>query len=146
MSLVWTRLKGREAPLEAPARPGSCVRRQRFTASLAASFNHSAWAGLGVGGGGGCSQEDWNIMTCEPIKQLIRNSSDADDDEGEAGENFIKSLSPAQPPTPTQTPSIKKKEKKLSNLKRSKGRGREVSLHFWVFTDRQAVFLPTTLV
>lgn len=25
-----------------------------------------------------------NIMTCEPIKQLIRNGNEADDDEGEA--------------------------------------------------------------
>lgn len=41
-------------------------------------------------------------MTCEPIKQLIRNSSDADDDEGEVGENFIKTLSSSQPPPQPQ--------------------------------------------
>lgn len=65
----------------------------------------------GGGGGGGALPGRLNIMTCEPIKQLIRNSSDADDDEGEAGENFIKTACPTQPLTPTQTPSIKKKKK-----------------------------------
>lgn len=35
-----------------------------------------------------------NIMTCEPIKQLIRNSNEADDDEGDAGENFIAIINP----------------------------------------------------
>lgn len=35
-----------------------------------------------------------NIMTCEPIKQLIRNGNDADDDEGDAGANFIAIINP----------------------------------------------------
>jgi len=28
-------------------------------------------------------------MTCEPIKQLIRYGNEADDDEGDASENFV---------------------------------------------------------
>lgn len=55
-------------------------------------------------------------MACEPIKQLIRNSSDADDDEGEVGENFIKTLSPPSSPPQPQKPSFK------SNYSRSKGK------------------------
>lgn len=35
-----------------------------------------------------------NIMTCEPIKQLIRNGNEADDDEGDAGANFIAIINP----------------------------------------------------
>lgn len=33
-------------------------------------------------------------MTCEPIKQLIKNSNEADDDEGDAGENFVAIINP----------------------------------------------------
>ena len=70
--------------------------------------------GVTVAGGGDGSGWGWgvlpgrlSIMTCEPIKQLIRNSSDADDDEGEARKNFIKALRPATP-TP-HTPAMKKR-------------------------------------
>lgn len=103
-----TDLDARVAPLEALDWP-------RFLACVVSAFHTPHWlhnsARAGVGWGL-VGLPGWlKIMTCEPIKQLIRNSSDADDDEGEEGENFITTFSP--PPPPPQ-----KKQQKKHHLSR----------------------------
>lgn len=74
-------------PVSTELSGSSCQRRQCFVLL-------SRWGGCIIQPERRGLPQWLNIMTCEPIKQLIKNSNEADDDEGEAGENFITIINP----------------------------------------------------